>query len=130
MIRTILCKACEQKLVGRSDKKFCSDYCRNAYHGEKNRDQNNYMRNVNNILRRNRSILFELIELDKEIVEKEELRLRGFNFKFYTNSWQVNKTENYYFIYECGFVELSESKVKIMMAKQNKSSLFLFEARQ
>lgn len=130
MIRTILCQACQEKLVGRSDKKFCSDYCRNAYHGEKNKEKNNYMRNVNNILRRNRSILFELNESDRELIEKEELTLRGFNFRFYTNSWRVNEKENYYFIYDFGFVEVSDNKVKIVNAEQKKNSLYLFEARQ
>jgi hypothetical protein len=37
--------------VGREDKKFCSDGCRNAYN-KINKDSNNYMRNTNNKLRK------------------------------------------------------------------------------
>lgn len=88
------------------------------------------MRNVNNILRRNRTILFELISSEKEIFEKEELSLRGYNFKFYTNSWQVNKGENYFFVYDCGFIEFKKNLVKVVFVKEKQTSAYLFEARQ
>ena len=54
------CLQCGDKISGRSDKKFCSDYCRNAFNNDQNRDVNNYVRNINNILRKNRRILAEL----------------------------------------------------------------------
>jgi hypothetical protein len=41
-----------RKIVGREDKKFCSDGCRNAYNNKINKDSNNYMRNTNNKLRK------------------------------------------------------------------------------
>jgi hypothetical protein len=33
--------------------KFCSDVCRNAYNNKINKDSTNFMRNVNNKLRKN-----------------------------------------------------------------------------
>lgn len=51
------CLACDKPLKGRLDKKFCDDYCRNNYNNRLNSDQSNYVRNVNNILRKNRRIL-------------------------------------------------------------------------
>jgi hypothetical protein len=46
--------------VGREDKKFCSDGCRNAYNNKINKDSNNYMHNTNNKLRKNYRVLSEL----------------------------------------------------------------------
>jgi len=42
----------QRKIVGREDKKFCSDSCRNAYNNKINKDSTNYMRNINNKLRK------------------------------------------------------------------------------
>ena len=51
------CLECGEKIVGREDKKFCSDGCRNTYNNKINKDSTNYMRNVNNKLRKNYRIL-------------------------------------------------------------------------
>ncbi|WP_315824342.1 hypothetical protein [Paraflavitalea speifideaquila] len=53
------CPACGKPVKGRADKRFCDDYCRNNYNNQLNSDSVNYVRNVNNILRRNRRILEE-----------------------------------------------------------------------
>ena len=58
MIKT--CPECNEKIIGREDKKFCSDGCRNSYNNKINKDSTNYMRNVNNKLRKNYRILSEL----------------------------------------------------------------------
>ena len=54
------CLECNEKIVGREDKKFCSDACRNAYNNKINKDSTNYMRNVNNKLLKNYRILLDL----------------------------------------------------------------------
>ncbi len=54
------CLECGDKIVGREDKKFCSDGCRNAYNNKINKDSTNFMRNVNNKLRKNYRILSAL----------------------------------------------------------------------
>lgn len=54
------CLDCGDKLVGREDKKFCSDSCRNAFNNKINKDSTNYMRNINNKLRKNYRILSDL----------------------------------------------------------------------
>ncbi len=46
------CLECEEAIKGREDKKFCSDGCRNAYNNKINKDSTNFMRNVNNKLRK------------------------------------------------------------------------------
>jgi len=47
------CLECGEPIKGRSDKKFCGDYCRNVYNNKINTDSKNLIRNKNNRLRKN-----------------------------------------------------------------------------
>ena len=73
------CPECGAPIKGRIDKKFCSDLCRNAYNNKQNSDTTNYMRTVNNILRKNRRLLQEKVEKGngKANVHKEKLQEKG-----------------------------------------------------
>ena len=51
------CPECGDKIVGRIDKKFCSDGCRNAHNNNVNKDGKNLIRNINNRLRKNLSLI-------------------------------------------------------------------------
>ena len=51
------CILCEKNIRGRADKKFCNDYCRAAYNNELKSPANNFIRNINNALGKNRRIL-------------------------------------------------------------------------
>ena len=79
------CLECNEKIVGREDKKFCSDGCRNAYNNKINKDSNNYMRNVNNKLRKNYRILSEANTEGKSKITKTKLLSKGFDFDYFTN---------------------------------------------
>ena len=63
---TKTCLECNEKIIGREDKKFCSDGCRNAYNNKINKDSTNFMRNINNKLRKNYRILSEIKLKKKE----------------------------------------------------------------
>ena len=78
-----VCLDCGAKLLGRSDKKFCSDQCRNNYNNRLNRDQNNYVRNVHAQLRRNRKILSDLLEDGHHRIHRDALMLRDTTSLFY-----------------------------------------------
>lgn len=100
------CLECGEKITGRADKKFCSDLCRNAYNNKLNSDTNNYVRNVNNILRRNRRVLEELLPKDTATVSMQKLTDKGFNFNYHTNSITTKKGDQYFFCYEYGYLAL------------------------
>jgi len=38
------CPECGEKIIGRADKKFCSDQCRNSYNNRLNSDASNTVR--------------------------------------------------------------------------------------
>lgn len=100
------CPICGQTVRGRADKKFCSDYCRNSFHNKLNSDTINYMRNVNNLLRRNRRILMKLNPKGKSTVSKFKLINNGFNFEFFTNEYKTKTGKTYRFCYDQGYVML------------------------
>ena len=82
------CLNCKEEILGRSDKKFCSDYCRNQYNNMQNSDANKYVRNINNILRKNRRILSHLNTEGKTTVHKNKIYESGFNFNYFTNIYK------------------------------------------
>ena len=100
------CIECETEFVGRSDKKFCSDYCRNIYNNRKNSDANKLVRNINNTLRKNRRILEKLNPNGKAKVHKMKLIDEGFNFNFYTNLYITKNKKHYTFCYDQGYLSI------------------------
>lgn len=113
-MKTKKCLDCGEELIGRSDKKFCNDLCRNSYNNKLNQDKNNLVRNINNILRRNRRILAELTPQGKAKVPKEKLILKGFNFNFYTSTYTTKTGNTYYFCYEYGYLHLEDDYLALV----------------
>ena len=100
------CLECGEKIVGREDKKFCSDACRNAYNNKINKDSNNYMRNVNNKLRKNYRILLALNTTGKTNVSKTKMLSKGFDFEYFTNILNTKSGKTYIFVYNQGYILL------------------------
>lgn len=101
-----VCLDCGATLMGRVDKKFCNDQCRNNYHNKENREDSNFIRNINVILKKNRNILKKLNPTGKAKVRKQELVTLGFNFKYFTNLYKTKDGRYYYFVYEHGYIDL------------------------
>lgn len=100
------CLECGEKIVGREDKKFCSDGCRNSYNNKMNKDSNNYMRSINNKLRKNYRILQELNTQGKTKISKQKLIANDFNFEWITNVLTTKNGNTYYFVYDQGYLFL------------------------
>lgn len=102
-----LCPECGSKVVGRADKKFCGDACRNAYNNSLNKDRKNLVRNINNRLRKNYRILEAINESGKTKTTKERLLRMGFNFKYFTSIYTTKAGATYYYLYDQGYLELN-----------------------
>ena len=100
------CLECGEKVIGRIDKKFCNDYCRNSYNNNLNKDSRNLRRNVNNRLRRNYRILAELNPKDKTKTTRTRLLEKGFDFEYITNIYTTRTGTVYYFVYDQGYLPL------------------------
>lgn len=112
------CIECGASFVGRSDKRYCSDQCRNEFHNKRNSDSNKIVRNINNILRKNRRILEELNPNGKSKVTRDALIIAGFNFFYYTNSFTTKQGKTYYFCYEQGYLELEDHMYALVIKQE------------
>ena len=113
------CLACSKSILGRADKKFCNDYCRNAYNNQLKASDQTIIRQVNSFLLRNRRILAHVLGEEKMVkVTREQLVLHGYNFKFSTHSYR-NKNDNvYFFCYEYGYLALEGNWFLIVKRKE------------
>ena len=100
------CPECGDKIIGRSDKRFCSDACRNAHNNSLNKDGKNLVRNINNRIRKNYRILEALNAKEKTKVKKETLLKHGFNFKFFTGQYVTKTGSVYFYVYDQGYLAL------------------------
>ncbi|MBT8189300.1 MAG: hypothetical protein HKO89_08240 [Saprospiraceae bacterium] len=108
------CPECGETVRGRTDKKFCSAYCRTSFHNKKNSDSINYMRNVNNLLRKNRRILLKHNPGGKTKIRKSQLLKNGFNFNYFTNQYVTMKGKTYRFCYEQGYLDLENGYLALV----------------
>jgi predicted nucleic acid-binding Zn ribbon protein len=110
------CQVCGKPLVGRSDKKFCSDYCRAHLNNEKKKSDagEQLIQDINRILRRNRSILKSIGAMGEFTTRKEYLVLQGFNFSHLTHQLPAPDDGLYNFCYDYGYLLLPEEKVLVI----------------
>jgi predicted nucleic acid-binding Zn ribbon protein len=112
------CLECGEKIIGREDKKFCSDGCRNAYNNKINKDSNNLMRNINNKLRKNYRILSDLNSEGKSKTTRSKLLSKGFDFEFFTSIYTTKTGNTYYFLYDQGYMAI-ENEGYVLVKKDN-----------
>lgn len=105
------CKECNKPLVGRSDKKFCSDSCRNSHNNRENAVSYNIQRKINRILGKNRRILLALNPTGEAIVQRDKLFIEGFNFNYFTNSKVDENGEVSFFCYDQCYTPKGEEQI-------------------
>src|SRR5690606_42160395 len=104
-----ICLECGEKIIGRSDKKFCNDGCRNAYNNKNNKDVSNLMRNINNKLRKNFRILSEQKFVDGKVkTTKQNLSINGFDFNYFTHFKVYKHGAEERFVYDIGYSCMDE----------------------
>ena len=103
-----VCLSCGKVVKGRSDKKFCDDYCRAAYNNDLKSAANNLIRNVNNALGKNRRILESLLPEGEATAKanRDKLIEKGFQFKYHTHLYTTKKGQTYFYCYEFGYLPL------------------------
>lgn len=108
------CLECNEKLIGREDKKFCNDGCRNAYNNKINKDSSNLMRNINNKLRKNYRILSELNTDGKTKTSRTKLQAKGFDFEYFTSILNTKTGNTYFFVYNQGYLVLEHDFIMLV----------------
>jgi len=108
------CPECERPIFGRIDKRFCSDACRNSHNNRVNADATNFVRNVNNTLRKNRRILKELNPDGEHKSHKDKLLKKGFDFDFHTSMHTTADGQIYYYCYDQGYLKLKDGDLLLV----------------
>ncbi|WP_372946016.1 hypothetical protein [Muriicola sp.] len=109
------CLECGEPIRGRTDKKFCADYCRNAFNNKLNKDSRKLVRNINNRLRKNYRILESFfLEEEKARIPKNQLLDKGFHFEHITNLYTTKKGNIYFFVYDLGYLPLGNDYYMIV----------------
>ncbi len=111
------CLECEEPFNGRVDKKFCSDYCRNTFNNQINKESKNLIRNINNRLRKNHHLLASLNETGKTKVTRTKLLDGNFDFNFFTSIYTTKTGNTYYYIYDQGYLVL-ENDTYLLIQKE------------
>lgn len=112
------CLECGDEFIGRADKKFCSDQCRSAFNNRLNKDATNFIRNINNILRKNRRILAELNPDGKTTIHRDRLLEKGFKFSYFTNEFRTKSGNVYHFCYDQGYLPLDKGYYTLVVRKE------------
>jgi hypothetical protein len=112
------CLECKSTFSGRSDKKFCSDYCRNSYNNRKNSITSNYIRRVNYVLKKNRRILAGYYSSGKSVITRNKLILDGYNFNFFTSCLKTTAGKTSYFCYDFGFEMVRSNILSVISLKK------------
>lgn len=117
------CLQCGRSLKGRVDKKFCDDYCRNAFNNKQNSDPNNLVRNINAILRKNRRLLDQAIPQGEGKARSSRARLagQGFQFKYHTHQYTNKKGDVYHFCYDLGYLPLDGDWLLVVKRNQEET---------
>lgn len=76
------------------------------------------MRNINNILRKNRRILAKLNPSGKTKITRDKLLAQGFNFQYFTNQYKTKAGKVYHFCYEHGYLELDGNMIMLVVRQE------------
>ena len=115
------CVSCGKPVKGRSDKKFCDDYCRAAHNNDLKSAANNLIRNINNALGKNRRILESLLPAGESTAKasRDKLIEKGFQFKYHTNLYKTKNGTTYFYCYEYGYLPLENNWYLIVKREED-----------
>src|SRR4051812_1355529 len=125
MITTELknCICCSKLLRGRSDKKFCDDFCRNTYNNhQKARGNNNgFVKPINTMLMKNRNILSSLLLEGQDTIKvsREKLLRMDFQFRYITDFYSTGAGKMYFFCYDFGYLPLENDWYLVVRKKED-----------
>lgn len=103
-----LCPVCGDPIIGRVDKKFCSDQCRNTFNNKRYNSKNGTVQSINRMLKKNHSILENLNKSGKTKAARSKLLQQGFDFNYFTSIYETQKGGVYHLVYDQGYLFLSD----------------------
>jgi hypothetical protein len=108
------CLLCNKPLIGRADKKFCDETCRNTFNNKITSQSRLGMRSAQSILSRNRKILHDLLGNEtRKSVNLSILLSKGYHFDYLTCVKKSQSGELSKYCFEFGLRELDNEIILI-----------------
>jgi predicted nucleic acid-binding Zn ribbon protein len=105
---------------GRSDRKFCDDKCKHAYHNNEKYLENVEINKIVTILKQNRRVLKLLLGEKEELyVGQDTLRRHGFNFLFHTHQIVSGQGNRFVLCFNYGYRVMDENNLKVVLWKKD-----------
>jgi len=110
------CKICNNKIVGRSDKLFCSVKCKNYYHINLRKTNEEAVKLIDSILHRNRTILLEILGKKRLSIKVDRILLikKKFQFDYHTHLRINKQNKTYYYLYDFAWMSFSTDEILII----------------
>ncbi|MCZ4410352.1 hypothetical protein O3Q51_16165 [Cryomorphaceae bacterium 1068] len=110
------CKICHEPIVGRTDKIFCSQACKNVYHSKLRYASKKAAIEINGYLKRNHGILLELLGKNKSQIKvyRNALETKKFRFMYHTHLHVNSRGKTFYYIYNLAWMEFSDDEILII----------------
>lgn len=117
---TTTCRQCGKAVKGRTDKRFCDDYCRSAYNNQLKAQLSKTVKTVNATLLKNRKILERLLPATEQMIKttRERLLKQGFSFTYHTHVLTTRTGKNYVYCYEYGYLPLDKDWLLLVRKKE------------
>ena len=109
------CPNCNKIILGRTDKVFCDDKCRNNFYYRINNEQRTFIRTVNKKLLKNRGIMRSINPSGRTSVPKQYLERQGFDFDCFTGIHITKKGRPYYLVYDQAFSFDEDDRVSLVV---------------
>jgi hypothetical protein len=103
------CNYCAKPILGRIDKKFCSDDCRARAGSERRKQSLDLFKETNKKLQKNRNILLMLKDAGMMTIPILSLQLIGFEDQLVTKVVSFEKNNSLRFVYDTAFLHNQES---------------------
>lgn len=114
------CLHCKDSFRGRSDKKFCNDYCRNAYNNQQKAMAFVHQRVTHQRLQRNYLLLSRYLSdtnTGPVCINKERLINDGFIWRYCTESRPLKNKNLLYGCYDIHYFSINERS--LILLKEN-----------
>ncbi|MFT4536012.1 MAG: hypothetical protein ACI9P5_003385 [Saprospiraceae bacterium] len=117
-IRT--CKMCKNRLVGRSDKVYCSVKCKTDCNHRLNTVTRIATGDIDDILHRNRSTLLEIMGKNKSQMKipRNLLDKKKFNYSYITHYHINNQGKMVHYVYDFSWMIFSDQEILIKRIKK------------
>lgn len=124
------CAHCQKPIRGRSDKRFCDDACRANHNNEQRAREPAETRRINQLLRRNRNILAQLLSNRMACqLPEDDLAELGFCFKYVTHIASNNLSNIQFGCYEFYWKRLSQRRIEIRRKNNSNEKEYTLAAK-